>query len=170
VSATVSLVVAVAENGVIGVRGGLPWRMKADLRKFRSVTMGKPIIMGRRTFESIGRVLDGRDNIVVTSRPEALPLGATGARNAEEALRLADARARERGVDDICVVGGEALFCETLPRADRLHVTHVAAAPEGDVFFPDIGPEQWAEVSREPLPFNDGDTARGEYVVYERRR
>jgi dihydrofolate reductase len=170
VSAKISLVVAVAENGVIGARGGLPWRMKADLRKFRSVTMGKPMIMGRRTFESIGRVLDGRDNIVVTSRPERLPPGAIGVPDVEEALRLGAMRARERDTDEICVIGGEALFRETLDRADRLHVTHVAAAPEGDVSFPRIAFETWIEISREPLPSSEGDTATGEYVVYERRR
>jgi dihydrofolate reductase len=165
----ISLVVAVAENGVIGVRGGLPWRMKADLRKFRNITMGKPMIMGRKTFDSIGGVLDGRDSIVVTTRPESLPAGATGARNAGDALRIAEEKARERRVGEICVIGGEALFRAALGRADRLHVTHVAGAPAGDVFFPEIAAE-WIEVAREPLPSAEGDTTTGTYVVYERRR
>jgi dihydrofolate reductase len=163
-------VVAVAENGVIGVRGGLPWRVKADLKRFRSVTMGKPILMGRKTFESIGRVLDGRDNIVVTRRAEALPEGAILARSVDEALRVADLRARQRGAAEICVIGGEALFRETLPLAERLYVTHIAAAPDGDVFFPAISPADWVERSREKLPRSDGDTAEAAYVVYERPR
>jgi dihydrofolate reductase len=163
----ISLVVAVAENGVIGVRGGLPWRIKADLKRFRSVTMGKPIVMGRKTFDSIGRVLDGRDNIVVTRRAD--PEGALVARSIEEALKLAEACARQRGVDEICVIGGEALFRDTLPLAGRLYVTHVAAAPEGDVFFPAISPADWVERSRETLPASDGDTALATHVVYERR-
>jgi dihydrofolate reductase len=166
----ISLVVAVAENGVIGVRGGLPWRIKADLKRFRGVTMGKPIVMGRKTFDSIGRVLDGRDNIVVTRRADTLPEGAFLARSVEAALKLAEACARRRGVDEICVIGGEALFRDTLPLADRLYLTHVAAAPEGDVFFPAISPADWVERSREMLPASDGDTAAATYVVYERRR
>lgn len=167
---TIAHVVAVAENGVIGVRGGLPWRISADLRRFRRVTMGKPMVMGRRTFQSIGRVLDGRDNIVLTRREDFAAPGAIVARSLDDALRDAEERARERRVDEICVIGGEALFRETLPLADRLYVTHVAAVPEGDVFFPPLAPTDWAEVSREALPQSEGDTAIGAYVVYERRR
>ena len=166
----ISLVVAVAENGVIGVRGGLPWRIKADLKRFRSVTMGKPIVMGRKTFDSIGRVLDGRDNIVVTRRAETVPEGVLLARSVDEALKLAEACARRRGVDEVCVIGGEALFRDTLPLAERLYVTHVAAAPEGDVFFPAISPADWAERSRETLPASQGDSATATYVIYERRQ
>jgi dihydrofolate reductase len=166
----ISLVVAVAENGVIGMRGGLPWRIKADLKRFRSVTMGKPIVMGRKTFDSIGRVLDGRDNIVVTRRADTLPEGAFLARSVEAALKLAEACALRRGVNEICVIGGEALFRDTLPLAERLYVTHVAAAPAGDVFFPAISPADWVERSRETLPASDGDTAAATYLVYERRR
>ena len=166
----ISLVVAVAENGVIGVRGGLPWRIKADLKRFRSVTMGKPIVMGRKTFDSIGRVLDGRDNIVVTRRAETVPEGVLLARSVDEALKLAEACARRRGVDEVCVIGGEALFRDTLPLAERLYVTHVAAAPEGDVFFPAISPAGWVERSRETLPASQGDSATATYVIYERRQ
>jgi dihydrofolate reductase len=115
-------------------------------------------------------VLDGRDNIVVTRRADTLPEGALLARSVEEALELAEACARQRGVDEICVIGGEALFRDTLPLAGRLYVTHVAAAPEGDVFFSAISPADWVEKSRETLPTSDGDTAAATYVVYERRR
>lgn len=167
---TISLVVAVAENGVIGARGGLPWRVKADLKRFRNITMGKPIVMGRKTFESIGRVLDGRDNIVVSRRAETLPEGAILAGGVDEAMNIAKECARVRNVDDICVIGGETLFRDTLPLAERLYVTHVAAAPAGDVFFPPVSSADWVAVSREPLPPAEGDTASAVYVVYQRRR
>ena len=167
---TVSLVVAVAENGVIGVRGGLPWRIRADLKRFRSVTMGKPIIMGRKTFQSIGRVLDGRDNIVITRQEGFAPAGIIVARSVDAALVAAEESARARDAGEICVIGGEALFRETLPFAGRLYVTHVAATPEGDVFFPPIPAADWIETAHEPLPRSEGDTATGTYVVYERRR
>jgi len=164
------LVVAVAENGVIGRAGGLPWRIKADLRKFRSVTMGKPLIMGRKTFESIGRVLDGRDSIVVTRGTGFAAEGVLLAHSLQEALAIGGERAAARGASEVCVIGGAELFAESLPRAERLHMTHVAAAPEGDVFFPRFSPADWSEIWREDLPFSAGDTARASYAVYHRRR
>src|SRR5687767_5068116 len=117
------IVVAVAENGVIGAAGGLPWRVRADLRRFRAVTMGKPLVMGRKTFESIGRVLDGRDNIFVTRRTDFAPAGVIVAGSVEEALAIAADRAAARGVGEICVGGGGGVFAATLPLAQRLHVT-----------------------------------------------
>lgn len=165
----ISLVVAVASNRVIGANGGLPWRVKADLRKFRAVTMGKPMIMGRKTYDSIGRPLDGRDNVVVTRRKEFSADGVVVANTVDEGLELADELARARSINEICVIGGGEIFAATLPLAARLHVTHIAAAPEGDVLFPEIGPSDWLEVSRELLPFSDGDSAAAAYAVYERR-
>ena len=165
----ISLVVAVAQNGVIGVAGGLPWRLKADLRRFRQVTMGKPMVMGRKTFESIGRALDGRDTIVVTRRaePEAPDILIAG--TIEEALDIAAERAQARGAGEICVIGGGEIFAAVMPLADCLHVTHIAARPVGDVFFPDISSAEWTEVSREALPSSEGDTADGLYAIYRRR-
>lgn len=165
----VILVVAVAENGVIGAAGRLPWRLKADLRRFREVTMGKPLIMGRKTFQSIGRALDGRDSIVVTRGEDEAPHDVLIARSVEDALSIAAARAQARGAGEICVVGGGKIYAATMPIADRLHVTHIAAAPEGDVFFPEIAPAKWIEISREPLPQHEGDTVAGVYAVYQRR-
>ncbi len=164
------IVVAVAENGIIGRGGGLPWRLKSDLRKFRAVTMGKPLVMGRKTFCSIGRVLDGRDSIVLTHRWHFAPVGALVAHSLEAALALGRERAAARGVAEICVIGGAELFAATLPQAARIHMTQVAAAPEGDVTFPPFSTSDWSELSREDLPWSDGDTARAAYVVYERRR
>lgn len=163
------LVAAVAENGVIGAGGGLPWRVKADLRRFRAVTMGKPMIMGRKTFQSIGRVLDGRDNIVVTRRRDFAPEGVFVAHSIAEAVALAEERAKARGVGEICVIGGAEIFDETLPLAARLDVTHVAAAPPGDVFFPPIDPATWIEVSRQALPRSDSDTSAAVNAIYQHR-
>jgi dihydrofolate reductase len=169
-SAAIALVVAVAENGVIGARGGLPWRVKADMKRFRAITMGKPLVMGRKTFESIGRVLDGRDNIVITRRSDFAVEGVLTAASLEAALAVAEERAAARGADEICVIGGGEIFRKTLPLADRLYVTHVAAAPQGDTLFPDIAPADWVEVSRQTLPVSEGDTAAAVHAVYDRRR
>jgi dihydrofolate reductase len=168
-SPIVSLVAGVAENGAIGLDGELPWRVKADLRRFRAVTMGKPLIMGRRTFESIGRVLDGRASIVLTRQPGSLPEGVIGARDLADALVVGERLARESGAGEVCVIGGGEVFREAMPFAHRLHVTRVRASPRGDVFFPAIAKFEWGEVSREELPASEGDTASASYVVYERR-
>ena len=164
------VVVAIADNQVIGVEGGLPWRVRADLRKFRATTMGKPVVMGRKTLESIGRVLDGRDVIVVSRQADFAPAGAFVAPGLGAALKLAEERAVARGAGEICVVGGGEVYAAALPLASRLHVTHVAARPEGDTRFPEISPADWSVVSREPLPQSNGDTATAEHIVYARRR
>ncbi len=163
-----SFVVAVAENGVIGAGGALPWRIRSDLRRFRQITMGKPLIMGRKTFESIGRPLDGRDNIVVTRRPDFTRDGVIVAHDLERALSIAAKNAQSRSAGETCVIGGGEIFEALLPRAAMLHVTHVAAAPEGDVFFPEIKKSEWRELTREVLPTGEGDSAPATYALYER--
>ena len=168
-SASIALIAAVADNGVIGAKNALPWRVKADFRKFRALTMGKPLIMGRKTFESIGRALDGRDSIVVTRGGGSQGGRVFVAHGLDEALALAQSRAKAGGEDTIFVVGGGELFAEAMPLAERLYVTHIAAAPEGDTYFPEIAPSDWMEVAREALPASDGDTADAVHVVYERR-
>jgi dihydrofolate reductase len=130
--------------------------------------MGKPVVMGRKTFESIGRPLDGRDNIVVTRNPDFSAPGVEVVGGIEDAMVLATERAQSRGVAEACIIGGSQVFAETLPAAKLVHLTHVQAAPEGDVFFPPLDPAAWREVSREDLPFRDGDTARAAYAVYQR--
>ena len=163
------IVVAMAENNVIGADGGLPWRVRADLKRFRALTMGKPMVMGRKTFESIGRPLDGRDSIVVSRQADYRPEGAIAAPSLEAGLAAANECAEARGAGEICVIGGGEIFAVTLPLAARLHMTHIAAAPEGDTVFPEIRKAEWAEVSRELLPPSEGDTAVAVHVVYERR-
>jgi dihydrofolate reductase len=146
---TVSIIVAVAENGVIGKGNTLPWHLPEDLRHFKQVTMGKPIIMGRRTFESIGKPLPGRTNIVITRDPTFHAAGTAVVFSLEEALALARNTALRGGVDEVVVIGGAEIYATALPRADRLYLTEVHAAVEGDALLPPIDWTQWREVSRE---------------------
>ena len=141
-----SLVVAVAENGVIGRGNQLPWKLPDDMAYFKAVTMGHPVVMGRRTYESIGRPLKGRENIVVSRNPG---LQAPGCRVVGS---LGEAWAAANGAEEVAVIGGTTLFAETLPVADRIHLTEVQAAVPGDTFFPPFDREQWreTEVTRHP--------------------
>jgi dihydrofolate reductase len=145
-----SLIVAVAENGVIGRNGDLPWKLSSDLKTFRRLTMGKPLIMGRRTFESIGKPLDGRDNIVVTRDPHFEVPGVSACPTVDEALTLARVLAATRG-------------------ADRIYFTEVHARPDGDRYFAVPDEDRWREVSREALPKGPKDEFASTLVVYERR-
>jgi len=163
------LVAAVGENDVIGYRGQLPWHLRSDLKRFRKLTMGKPVVMGRKTFESIGKPLDGRTNIVLT-RDLALKVpGGVLATSLDAALGYAREDAKKRGVDEIMVIGGSDVFADTLPLADRLEITHVHAAPPGDAYFPPIDPTVWREVMREEHPAGPDDTAGFAVTVYLRR-
>ncbi len=164
------LVAAVAENGVIGNLGEMPWRLKGDLKHFRQITMGKPIIMGRKTFQSLGKPLDGRANIVVTRNLELEHDNVLVAYGLVEALRLAEIEARKAGVPEVCVIGGGEIYREMMPRAHRICMTLVHAEPEGDTRFPEIPDAIWQEVHREPLPRADGDSADATFIIYEQRR
>lgn len=166
----ITLVVAVAENGVIGRDGGMPWRMPSDLRRFRRLTLGKPVIMGRRTFESIGRPLDGRDNVVVTRDPGfAAAPGVTLARSFEVALEAARGMAAARGVDEIVVIGGGEVYHAALPVADRIHLTRIHASPAGDTFFPEPDPAIWRVTASAPLAPDVRDSHAATAVTYARR-
>jgi dihydrofolate reductase len=164
----ISLVVAAGENGVIGRDGGLPWRLSTDLKAFRRLTMGKPLIMGRRTFQSLKRPLDGRDNIVVSRDPGFEPVGATVAPSFADALTLARVLAATRGADEVMVIGGADVFRAALPVADRIYWTVVHGSPEGDVRFPDFDRAGWREVSSEPLPRGEKDDYAATTTVLER--
>lgn len=164
----ISLVVAVADNGVIGRDGGLPWRISSDLKTFRRLTMGKPLIMGRRTFQSLKKPLDGRDNIVVSRDPDYRPEGAIMASSFEAALDTARTCAQARGVDEIAVVGGTTVFAAALPVAQRIYKTEVHASPAGDAYFPSVDWSQWREVSREMLPSGPKDDSTATLVVLDR--
>jgi dihydrofolate reductase len=142
---SITLVVAAAENGVIGRDGGLPWRLPADLAHFKAVTMGKPIVMGRKTWESIGRPLPGRTNVVVTGQPDYEAPGCVVTHSFEAAL----AAGSQTDAEEIMIVGGAALYAAALPRADRILLTRVHAAVEGDTFFPALADEEWELVAIE---------------------
>lgn len=166
---TVSIIAAVAENGVIGADGAMPWRLSTDLKRFKRLTTGKPVVMGRKTFESIGKPLAGRLNVVVTGNPDFRADGDVAVvPDLEAALALAADRAGE--AQEVVVIGGGQVYAAAMDRADRLYITHVAARPEGDVHFPDIDPEIWHPVSQEEVPAGERDTAATRFVIYERRR
>ncbi|MBW7909175.1 MAG: dihydrofolate reductase [Kiritimatiellae bacterium] len=146
---TLSIVVAVAANRVIGRNGALPWHLSEDLRHFKKVTMGKPIIMGRRTWDSIGKPLPGRRNIVVTSNAHFNAPGTERAHSLAEALHLAEP------AHEVAVIGGARLFAEALPIADILYLTEIHADYEGDTFFPQWNREEWREIERHEHPATD---------------
>lgn len=167
-SVRIALVVAVAENGVIGNDGALPWRLSSDLKFFRKITMNKPVIMGRKTYDSIGKPLDGRDNIVVTRNRKFQAPGIVVAFDLEQALRLARERAAERGANEISVIGGAEIYSLVLPQADIIYLTEVHAAPEGDTLFPEFDKTAWCEVSRVRHSAGTKDSADFSFVVLER--
>ncbi len=164
---SLALVVAVARNGVIGRDGGLPWRLSTDLRRFRALTIGHPVVMGRRTWESLSRrPLPERTNIVVTRARDFSPEGALVAHSVDEALRVARAAP---GGEAVQVIGGGQIYAATMPLADRLDVTHVLADAEGDTLFPRIDPGEWEEISGENVPAGPKDDHATRYALYLRR-
>ena len=169
--ADIAIVVAIAKNGVIGVDGDLPWKLSSDLKRFKRDTMGKPIIMGRKTWETIGRALPGRANIVVTRNADYEAPGADVVTSLADAIRLANEYAEQAGdVSEICLIGGGQLYSEAIDLADRMYVTHVMAEPEGDTWFPEIKQSEWKPVLREEFPAGEKDSIDTLYVVYERIR
>ncbi len=153
-----------ARNRVIGRDNHLPWRLPADLAYFKQVTMGHPVIMGRRTWESIGRPLPGRQNIVVSRNPDYSAPGATVVGSLDDAWRAAG------DVDEACVIGGTSLFAEALPLADRIHLTEVDAEVEGDTYFPPFDRSQWVEREVARQARDDCHVYPFRIVVLERRR
>ena len=161
----VSLIAAVARNGVIGRDNAIPWRLPSDLKRFKALTFGHPVVMGRRTFQSLGRPLPGRDNIVV-SRHGFRADGALVVPSLDEALDLARTKAGEGG--EIFVIGGAEIYRQTLAVADRLYITEVDATPIGDASFPLIDTGAWRIVRNEQLTRPDGDSDATRFVVYDR--
>jgi dihydrofolate reductase len=164
----IALVVAMGENRAIGRGGNLPWHLHSDMRYFRKITMGKPVIMGRLTFMSLPRVLDGRLNIVLTRNAAFAAPGAVMAYNLEEALDVARKAAAKSGVDEIMVMGGEDIFRAVLPLASRIYLTEVHASPHADTWFPELDRGEWREVSRETHEKGPKDDHAFSFVVLER--
>jgi dihydrofolate reductase len=163
-----SLIVAVAENGVIGRDNDLPWKLSGDLKRFKSVTMGKPIVMGRKTYESIGRPLPGRANIVMTRDSNFFAEGIDVVHDLASAVAAGENAARESGADEFMVIGGANIYAATLPEADRLYVTEVHSVIEGDVRFPEIDSTVWTEIFREYCKASPEETCDYSFVIYDR--
>lgn len=169
-----ALVVARARNGVIGRDGDLPWRLRSDLQRFKAITVGKPCIMGRKTWESLPlKPLPGRLNLVLTRdesyAAEGRSRGALVCTTLDEAIEIAREQAEDEGVDEICVIGGTALFEAALPRARRLYITEVEAEPEGDALFPSFDETAFVELSSEAHPAGEKDDHGFVFRVLERR-
>jgi dihydrofolate reductase len=162
------LVVAIADNGVIGRAGGLPWRLRSDLRHFRALTLGHPVVMGRKTYQSIGRPLPGRTNIVVSRGDAFAAPGVLVAAGLDAALDAARGDALRRGADAIMVIGGAEIYLQAMPSASLIEITRVHMEPEGDAVFPMIDPEEWRETKRQGCDAGPADDAPFTFVTYER--
>jgi dihydrofolate reductase len=163
------LVAAVGENGIIGREGNLPWRLRSDLQHFRRLTINKPVVMGRKTYDSIGKPLKDRTNIVLTRDPGLVIPGVLIATSLDDAIALAREDAKKRGIDEIMIIGGGDLFTATLAQADRLEITIVHASPAGDISFPPINTNEWRETARELHKRGAHDDTDFTTVTYERR-
>jgi dihydrofolate reductase len=164
------VVAAVARNGIIGADGGLPWRLSSDMKRFKALTWGRPLVMGRKTFDSIGRALPGRDTIVVTRDPALAPTGVFITRSIEAALDLAADRAHVMDANEIIVAGGGEIYGQTIARASVLFITEVAFDAKGEARFPPINPREWLEIKRVKGDRGPRDDADFTFVEYERRK
>jgi dihydrofolate reductase len=164
------LIVAVADNGVIGSRGAIPWRLKSDMQRLKAMTMGKPVVMGRKTFASLRRPLPGRTNIVVTRDADFRASGAVVTTSFAGAGAVALGDALRRLATEVAVIGGAEIYAQWIGIADRLEVTEVHARPEGDTHFGAIDAAVWQEVARARNPAGSDDSADFSYVTYRRRR
>jgi dihydrofolate reductase len=164
------LVVAVAENGVIGAGGAMPWRLKSDMQRLKAITMNKPVVMGRKTFESLRRPLPGRTNIVITRDVSYRAAGAIVTHSVADARAVATGDALRRFATEIAVIGGAEIYAQWMDSADRLEVTEVHARPDGDTRLAAISPADWEEVARLLNPAGADDSAAFSYVTYRRRK
>jgi dihydrofolate reductase len=166
----IAFVVAAAANGVIGRDGELPWRLPSDLRRFRALTLGKPVIMGRKTYQSIGKPLDGRDNIVLSRQPAFNPAGVAVVATMADAIQLGRRLATQKGVDEVAIIGGAEVFRAALPLAERIYLTSVKASLPGETRLAQFDPETWQETAREPMPKGPQDQYCADFIVLERKK
>jgi len=165
-----AIVVARARNGVIGMDGGLPWRLKSDLALFKQTTLGKPVIMGRKTWDSLPRKpLPGRANIVLSRDGSFEPTNALVVEGFTEAIQIAREQAEDDGAEEVCVIGGAGIFAQAMPKAKKLYITEVDAEPAGDVVFPTFDEAAWTEVERKVYPAGPDDDHAFTYRVLLRR-
>lgn len=167
-SMRLALIWAMSRNRVIGRNNALPWYLPEDLKYFKRVTMGKPIIMGRKTWESIGRPLPGRSNIIVSRNTNFEAEGAKVVHSLDEAIKMAENIALINGGEEAVVMGGAEIYRQALPRADRLYLTQVHAEVEGDAFFPEFDIERWHELGREDFSASGPNPYDYSFVVLER--
>ncbi|MBB4121772.1 dihydrofolate reductase [Martelella radicis] len=161
------MIAAVAENGVIGSNGDMPWRLSSDLKRFKAITSGNPVIMGRKTYQSIGRPLPNRTNIIVTRDPDFSAENCIVVNDLDRALEVAR---KEAGNDkDVCIIGGGEIYRQAMSFAGRLHITHVEKALEGDTVFPEIDPAVWRVETSESVPAGEKDDYPTRYVIYARK-
>lgn len=168
-NARITLVVAVARNGVIGRGGDMPWHIRTDLKRFKALTWGRPMIMGRKTWDAIGRALPGRESVVVTRDDAFSAEGAHVVHSLEAAIEQARMLAVPLGAEEIAVIGGGEIYRQAMELADCLHITEVEASPPGDAFFPSLDPAIWMEETRSPHQAGDGDDHAFAFVTYVRR-
>lgn len=168
-SPRIAMIVGVAANGVIGSDQTIPWRIPSDMQFFRRTTMGKPVVMGRKQYETVGKPLPGRTNIVITRQPGYQPEGVVVVPSIDAALEQARAVAIADGVEEIMIIGGGEIYAQLMDRADRLYVSHIALSPEGDVRFPAIDPAVWQVVDSPDVVPSEKDDAAYRVNVYARR-
>ncbi len=164
----VAQILAAAENGVIGKDNDMPWKISSDLQYFKKITMHKPIIMGRKTFDSIGKPLPGRTNIVITRDTNFTAEGVITAHSVEMALEVAKSMAEAKGLSEVMVIGGAQIYALCLPETDRLYLTRIHAEIEGDTYYPDLNPEEWLEYSREDHVAGENDSHDHSFLVLDR--
>jgi len=164
------LIAAVARNGIIGAENDMPWQLSSDLKHFKRLTIGKPVIMGRRTFLSFGgKPLPGRPHVIISRDPAYAPEGAEAATSFEAALRRGGELAAELGVGEVMCIGGGQIYAQAIGRADRLEITEVDAEPAGDTRFPEIDPETWIQTARVSGERSEKDSADFTFVTYRRK-
>ncbi len=167
---TKTIIAAVSRNGGIGREGGLPWRLSTDLKRFKASTLGKPVIVGRKTFEPFGKALPGRPNIVITRDHDYKPVDARVVHSLVEAYELAEQIAGEIGAEEICVIGGGNIYRQAMDDADRLLITHVETDVDGDTSFPPIDAGLWQSVEEIAVPAGEKDNYPTRFVTYVRRQ
>lgn len=167
-SPEIAIVVAAAENGVIGADNDMPWHISSDLKRTKALTMGKPLVMGRATYQSIGRPLPGRDTIILTRDKGFSEPGCTVCHTLGGALDIARGYALRRGADEVIIFGGAQIYGQAMPFADRIYLTRVHANPEGTAYFPDPDPRTWKKVSDERAPRGPKDSAEHSVLVFEK--
>jgi len=165
---TIALIVAASQNNVIGLNNQLPWHLPGDLQYFKAMTLGKPVIMGRKTFESIGKPLPGRDNIVISRQADYAAEGIKLVSSLKQAIELGESINLINGAQEVMIIGGAQIYAESLRMADRVYLTRVHREVEGDAYFPELEADVWQEIAREDMTAKEPNPFDFSYLVLER--